>query len=116
MRNVFSLPGWHDIHLTDTHIACGRGRLFRCWLPVPGSYIDFIYIAPILGVLLVKKVFKLHIFLFPHQPTCVFVVKFVEFSFRVLIDNIRYSITWSSTFGWVCLSEEVYSSSTKLAR
>jgi len=25
----------------------------RCWLPVSGSYVDYIYIAPILGVLLV---------------------------------------------------------------
>jgi len=29
----------------------------RCWLPVSGSYIDFIYIAPILGVLLVRSCF-----------------------------------------------------------
>jgi len=31
------------------------GSLFSCWLPVSGTYIDFIYIAPILGVLLVRK-------------------------------------------------------------
>jgi len=35
--------------------GCIPGRLFRCWISVSGSHIDFIFIAPILAVLLVRS-------------------------------------------------------------
>jgi len=86
--------------------------LFRCWLPVPGSYVDFIYIAPILGVLLVRSFmfFRLNYssctyFCFNVNSVDVSVIVRMEVIafFNVFVDITLFNIGWSSTFGRVLM-------------